>query len=136
LTDVYANWYVPFMNQRLRPMYWVGSSKNDLRAFPNDVQDVMGLCAGTGTAWKHPDAKPLKGFGGASVLEIVDDYDGDTYRTMYTVRLQSGVYVLHAFQKKSKRGSKTPKHKSDLIKMRLRAAIEQDAERMKEGRRV
>jgi phage-related protein len=70
------------------------------------------------------------------VLEIVDDYDGDTYRTMYTVRLQSGVYVLHAFQKKSKRGSETPKHESDLIKMRLRAAIEQDAERMKEGRRV
>lgn len=125
------------MSQMLRPTYWVGSSKDDLRAFPDDVQDVMGYAlelAQRGT--KHPDAKPLKGFGGASVLEIVDDYDGDTYRTMYTVRLRSGVYVLHAFQKKSKRGSETPKHESDLIRARLRAAIEQDTERMKEGRKV
>ena len=118
------------MNVPLRPIYWVGPSKDDLRAFPEEVQDVMGYAlemAQRGA--KHPDAKPLKGFGGASVLEIVDNYDGDTYRTMYTVRLRSGIYVLHALQKKSKRGSELPKHDSDLIRSRLRVAIAQDAKR-------
>jgi phage-related protein len=122
------------MSQMMRPTYWVGSSKDDLRAFPGDVQDVMGYAlelAQRGV--KHPDAKPLKGFGGASVLEIIDDYDGDTYRTMYTVRLRSGVYVLHAFQKKSRRGGEMSKHESGLIRRRLRAAIDQDAERMRKG---
>ncbi|MGI8856335.1 MAG: type II toxin-antitoxin system RelE/ParE family toxin [Thermomicrobiales bacterium] len=122
------------MTGTLRPIHWVGSSKDDLRAFPDDVQDVMGYAlelAQRGT--KHPDAKPLKGFGGASVLEIIDDYDGDTYRTMYTVRLRSGIYVLHAFQKKSKRGSEMSRHESDLIRARLRAAVEQDALRTKKG---
>ncbi len=80
---------------------------------------------------KHPDAKPLRGFGGAGVLEIIDDFDGDTYRTVYTVRLRSGIYVLHAFQKKSKHGSKTPAYEMDLIRRRLHAAEEEDAERMK-----
>ncbi|HEY8292193.1 MAG TPA: type II toxin-antitoxin system RelE/ParE family toxin, partial [Thermomicrobiales bacterium] len=110
------------MSVPLRPIYWVGPSKDDLRAFPEEVQDVMGYAlelAQRGT--KHPDAKPLKGFGGASVLEIIDDYDGDTYRTVYTVRLRSGIYVLLAFQKKSKRASVVPKHVSVLIQIRLRA---------------
>ncbi|HZL30738.1 MAG TPA: type II toxin-antitoxin system RelE/ParE family toxin [Pseudolabrys sp.] len=71
---------------------------------------------------KHPDAKPLKGFGGASVLEVVEDFDGDTYRAVYTVKFAGRIYVLHVFQKKSKRGAKTPKSDLDLIKSRLKDA--------------
>jgi len=67
-------------------------------------------------------AKPLKGFKGAGVLEVVEDHDGDTYRAVYTVKLANRVYVLHAFQKKSKQGVKTPKHVIDLIKVRLKEA--------------
>jgi phage-related protein len=67
-------------------------------------------------------AKPLRGFGGANVLEVVDDFDGDTYRAVYTVRFADAIYVLHAFQKKSKRGRETPKPELDLIQRRLRAA--------------
>jgi phage-related protein len=71
---------------------------------------------------KHPSAKPLQGFGGAGVLEIVEDHDGDTYRAVYTVRFAEVVYVLHTFQKKSKRGVKTPKREIDLIKARSQRA--------------
>jgi phage-related protein len=71
---------------------------------------------------KHPSAKPLQGFGSAGVLEIVEDHDGDTYRAVYTVRFAEVVYVLHTFQKKSKRGVKTPKREIDLIKARLQRA--------------
>jgi phage-related protein len=73
---------------------------------------------------KHDQAKPLKGFGGAGVLEVVEDHDGDTYRAVYTVRIAKAVYVLHVFQKKAKRGIATPKSDLDLIKQRLRAAQE------------
>jgi phage-related protein len=71
---------------------------------------------------KHEDAKPLKGYKGPGVLEIIKDHDGDTYRAVYTVRLADRVYVLHAFQKKSKKGIKTPQHETDLIKARLKEA--------------
>jgi phage-related protein len=71
---------------------------------------------------KHPDAKPLRGFGGASVLEMIDDYDGDTYRAVYAIRFEDAVYVLHCFQKKSKSGIATPKSDMDLIKIRLKMA--------------
>ncbi len=71
---------------------------------------------------KHPDAKPLAGFGGAGILEVVDDFAGDTYRAVYTVRFSGAVYVLHAFQKKSKRGIKTPQKELDLVKERLKRA--------------
>ena len=73
---------------------------------------------------KPANAKPLKGFGGASVLEIVEDFDGDTWRAVYTVAIANAVYVLHVFQKKSKKGIATPKKEIDLIKRRLRDAIE------------
>jgi phage-related protein len=73
---------------------------------------------------KHPDAKPLKGFKGASVVEVVEDFDGDTYRTVYTVQFEEILYVLHAFQKKSKRGIATPKQDIDLIESRLKRAQE------------
>jgi phage-related protein len=73
---------------------------------------------------RHAQAKPLKGFGGAGVLEIVEDHDGNTYRVVYTVKLAAAVYVLHAFQKKSTRGIATPQHELELIKQRLKAATE------------
>lgn len=76
---------------------------------------------------KHPNAKPLQGFGGAGILEIVEDQAGDTYRAVYTVRLAGRIYALHAFQKKSKAGVKTPKSEIDLIKSRLRRAEEEHA---------
>ena len=77
---------------------------------------------------KHPDAKPLKGFSGAGVLEIVDNFDGDTYRAVYTVKFKEAVYVLHVFQKKSKRKIAAPKEHIELIKRRLKTAQEQHRE--------
>lgn len=77
---------------------------------------------------KHRDAKPLKGFGGAGVVEIVTDFDGDTFRAVYTIRLAGAVYVLHVFQKKSKTGRATPRLEMDLIEQRLR-----EAERISQG---
>src|SRR3990167_8880647 len=109
----------------LKPVVWVGSSKEDLRGLPDSVQDVFGYALFLAQIGKrHPDAKPLKGFGGASVLEVVEDYRGDTYRAVYTVKFVEAVYVLHVFQKKSKRGIATPKLEMDLIKDRLKRAIE------------
>lgn len=88
-----------------------------------DVRQVVGFAlylAQKGE--KHGAAKPLKGFGGAGVLEVVEDYDGDTFRAAYTVKFGSAVYVLHAFQKKSKTGIKTAQSDIDLIKQRLKLA--------------
>ncbi len=107
----------------LKPLHWVGSSKKDLLALPEEVVDVFGYAlylAQVGE--KHEQAKPLKGFGSASVLEVVEDWQGDTYRAVYTVRLASRVFVLHVFQKKSKRSRATPKADMDLIRQRLKAA--------------
>lgn len=112
-------------NLRPKPVRWVGSSKEDLSAFPEDVRRRVG-----GALWdaqlglKAPYAKPLKGYVGAGVLEIVDDFDGDTYRAVYSVRFAGVVYVLHAFQKKSKRGIATPKSELALIERRLKRARE------------
>jgi phage-related protein len=108
-----------------KPVRWVGSSKEDLSAFPDDVKRRVGLAlfeAQMGR--KAVYAKPLRGYGGAGVLEVVDDFDGDTFRTVYTVRLGETVYVLHAFQKKSRRGIATPKSEIELIGARLRRAAE------------
>lgn len=76
---------------------------------------------------KHPSAKPLRGFGGPETLEIVEDYAGDTYRAVYTVEFESRVYALHAFQKKSKKGIKTPKSVVDTIRSRLKRAEQEHA---------
>lgn len=106
--------------RKLKPVYWVSSSQKDLRACPDDVRDVFGYAlylAQTGD--KHEQAKPLKGFGGAGVLEVVEDHDGSTYRAVYTLQVVDAVYVLHVFQKKAKRGVATPKRDLDLIKKRL-----------------
>jgi phage-related protein len=113
------------MNPFLKPVEWISSSRNDLRKFPQEVQQMMGFALFRAQLGKkHPDAKPLKGFKGSSVLEIVEDYDGDTYRAVYTVKFEEIVYVLHAFQKKSKRGIATPKQDIDLIETRLKRAKE------------
>ena len=104
-----------------KPVRWVGRSKADVSAFPADVKSRVG-----GALWdaqlgrKAPYAKPLKGFAGAGVLEVVDDLDGDTYRAVYTVRFAGVVYVLHAFQKKFKKGKKTPQRDIDRIRERLK----------------
>lgn len=117
----------------VKPVRWIGSSRADLRAFPEDVRLRVG-----GALWeaqvggKASWAKPLRGFGGAGLLEIVDDHDGKTYRAVYTVRFAGVVYVLHAFQKKSKRGIATPKHEVALIEQRLKRARE-DHERWRES---
>ena len=106
-----------------KPVRWVGSSKEDLKAFPEPVQKEVGFAlwfAQIGD--KHPHAKPLRGFGGAGVVEIIDDSDGDTYRAVYTIKFAEFVYVLHCLQKKSKRGAKTPSRDLDLMKSRLRVA--------------
>ena len=121
--------------KEVKPLFWVGNSKSNLREFPEDVQDAAGYAlhyAQIGE--KHRDAKPLKGFGGAGVLEVVEDYDGDTYRAFYTVKFTGAVYVLHAFQKKSKRGAETPKPDMDLIKERLKKAGARHAENIKAGK--
>jgi len=118
-----------FSDARPKPVHWIGSSKEDLKAFPADVRWRVG-----GALWdaqigeKAPFAKPLKGFGGAGVLEIVDDFDGDAYRAVYTVRFAGIDYVLHAFQKKSRRGIATPRRELNLIAARLKRAREEYAE--------
>lgn len=120
------------MTTARKPVVWVGSSLKDLSRFPRDVKETFGFGLHQAQIGdKHPDAKPLKGFGGAGVLEIVDDHDGDTYRAVYTVRFESAVYVLHAFQKKSKSGIATPQTELALIRARLKAA-EDDHRRRKE----
>ncbi len=108
---------------RPKPVRWIGSSKQDVRAFPEPVRlRIGGALWEAQTGGKAPWAKPLHGFGGAGVLEIVDDDDGDTYRAVYTVRFHSAVYVLHAFQKKSKSGIATPRHEIAVIEQRLKRA--------------
>jgi phage-related protein len=107
----------------LKPVIWVGTSRKELRQFPAPVQDHVGYALfAAQQGGKHRDAKPLTGFGGAGVVEIVKDYRSDTFRAVYTLRFARAVYVLHVFQKKSKTGRKTPKGDIELIKKRLREA--------------
>jgi phage-related protein len=105
-----------------KPLRWVASSKKDLMAMPEAVQDTFGYALHLAqVGQKHPDAKPMKGFGGAGVVEVVEDFQGDAYRAVYTVRYAEAVYVVHCFQKKSMQGIATPKPDVELIKSRLKA---------------
>ena len=107
----------------LKPVIWIGASRKALREFPEPVQDHMGYALYVAQrGGRHRGAKPLAGFGGAGVVEIVKDYRGDTFRTVYTLRYAGAVYVLHAFQKKSKTGRETPRRDADTIRQRLREA--------------
>lgn len=107
----------------VKPVEWVASSKKDLMSMPSEVVDVFGFALHVAQhGGKHLQAKPLKGFGSAGVLEIVEDDDGSTYRAVYTVRFGNALYVLHCFQKKSHKGIETPKQDMDLIRDRLKLA--------------
>lgn len=118
----------------IKNLVWIGSSRRDLKSFAVEVKDVMGYALYQAqVGGKAPSAKPLAGFGGAGVLEIVEDYQTDTYRAVYTVKFSELVYVLHAFQKKSKKGIATPKPDIDLIKRRLKVA-EEDYKMRQTGR--
>jgi phage-related protein len=102
---------------------WIASSKRDLKNFPEPVQKAVGFALwGAQVGEKHENSKVLKGFGDAGVIEVIEDYEGDTYRAVYTVRFSEAVYVLHCFQKKSHRGSETPRGDLALVRKRLRDA--------------
>ena len=109
----------------LKPLYWMGATLRDLRRSPEEVKDSIGYALElVQRGGKPANAKPLKGFRGASVLEIVEDHADSTWRAVYTVEFADAIYVLHFFQKKSKKGIATPQHHIDLIKRRLREARE------------
>jgi phage-related protein len=117
----------------MKGLEWIGSSHKDLKNFPAEVQDVMGYALDFAQrGGKSPKAKPFTGCGGARVLEVVDDFDGDTYRAVYTVKFEEAVYVLHCFQKKSTQGIKTPKRDLDMIDRRLKVAEEKHKEWLKQ----
>lgn len=106
-----------------KPLYFIASSWKDLKGLPGPVQATFGTLLLDVQYGDTPgSAKPLKGFGGAGVLEIVEDHDGDTYRCVYTVNFRHAVYVLHVFQKKSKHGIATPRRDLDLVRSRYRIA--------------
>lgn len=109
----------------LKRLDFIGSSRKDLRSFPEEVKLDIGYALYVAQGGEKPaSAKPLRGFGGAGVLEIIENHDSNTYRAVYTVRFQYVVYVLHCFQKKSKHGIKTARQDIDLIRHRLKAAEE------------
>ena len=104
-------------------LLWVGSSKDDLLKLPVDVRKFFGHALDFAQRGeKHAAAKPLRGFGGAGVLEVVEVDTGGTYRAVYTVRFNEAVFVLHCFQKKSKTGIATPRKDMDIIRARFKVA--------------
>lgn len=111
------------MESAPKPVRWVGSSLRNLQSFPPAVRlDIGHALFAAQKGETDPAAKPLKGFGGASVLEIVASHEGNAWRAVYTVRFQDAVYVLHVFQKKSTKGIATPAREIALIKQRLAEA--------------
>jgi phage-related protein len=106
-----------------KPLKWIASSYKDLTALPRGVQRLFGHALSLAQAGRrHADAKVLKGFGDAGVLEVIENDEGGTYRAVYTIRYEEAVFVLHCFQKKSKRGIETPKEDIDIIRERLKKA--------------
>jgi phage-related protein len=118
-----------------KPLFWVGSSQEDLQQFPEPVKDALGIALNVAQfCGKHPAAKPWKGEG-PGVLEVVEDYRGGTYRAVYTVKFAEAIYVLHVFQKKSPSGIRTSQKDARLILRRLHAArVEYEARHAKEQR--
>ena len=106
-----------------KELVWIASSRRDLKRLPEALQKIFGVALDAVQLGKTPPiAKVLKGHGGAGVLELIEDDSAGTYRAVYTVRFSTAVFVLHVFQKKSKRGIETPKHDIDLIAERLKQA--------------
>jgi len=106
-----------------RQLIYLGSSEKDAKKLPQEVQELFAYALDVALKGsQHEDAKPLKGFHGSSVIEVVGDFRSDTYREVYTVRFEEVIYVLHIFQKKSKKGIETPKQDIELIKKRLKWA--------------
>jgi phage-related protein len=123
IDNPYQFMYIPTMPTYEKPLEWIGSSHKDLMALPADVRRFFGFALSLSQAGdRHDAAKVLKGFGGAGVLEVVEDDIGGTYRAVYTVKFAEAVFVLHCFQKKSKRGIATPKEDMDIIHARLKIA--------------
>jgi phage-related protein len=119
----------------VKELVWIASTRHDMRALPQSVRRTFGVALWAVQIGETPPiAKPLKGFGGAGVLELIENDEGGTYRTVYAVRFATAIYVLHVFQKKSKRGNATPQRDIDLIHTRLRRAAELHAAAMKESR--
>ncbi len=119
----------------IKPLEWVGSSKRDLIDFPEQMRKEVGHALHLAQAGEKPaNAKPLRGFGGAGVLEVVASYDGNAFRAVYTVKFAKAIFVLHAFQKKATRAIETPKVDIELIKQRLNLAAEQ-YQQLYEGKR-
>ena len=111
------------IRQDEKPLEWISSSHKDLLALPSDVRRAFGYALSLAQAGDRQNAaKALKGFGGAGVLEVLEDDVGGTYRAIYTVKFEEAVFVLHCFQKKSKRGIATPKEDMDIVRARLRVA--------------
>ena len=107
----------------VKKLSFVGSARKDIKEFPDEIKQDIGYALFEAQRGKYPvSAKPLKGFGGAGVLEIIEDFSGNSYRAVYTVKFEYAVYVLHCFQKKSKHGIRTPQQHIDLVKQRLKAA--------------
>jgi phage-related protein len=118
------------MSSKDVPLEFIGSSLDDLSDFPLPCKREIGLSLRAAQKGEKADnAKPLQGFGGAGVLQITSNFDGNTFRAIYTIKLKGIIYVLHAFQKKSNEGSKTSQNDMDKIKARLKIAIELHAER-------
>ena len=117
-----------------KPLEWIASSYKDLLALPEDVRRFFGFALSLAQAGdQHDAAKVLKGFGGAGVLEVIENDVGGTYRAVYTVKFAEAVFVLHCFQKKSKRGISTPKEDMDIIHARLKIA-EARAKEIRDGK--
>jgi phage-related protein len=114
----------PDQVQPLKPIRWMASTKEDISNSPDAVKDAIGYALYEVQCGQKPaTAKPLKGFGGAGVLEIVEDFDGDTWRAVYTVEIAGVIYVLDFFQKKAKKGISTPKHIIERLRRRRRDAM-------------
>jgi phage-related protein len=123
-------------NMPQKECFFLGSARRDIQVMPEDVRQHFGHAIHRVQCGDEPpDAKALTGFGGRSVLEIVKDYDSNTYRAVYTVRFAEALYVLHVFQKKSKKAAETPKHDIDLVKQRMRDAEEHYRQHFNKGGR-
>lgn len=118
------------MNEQPRALFWIGSSRRDLRAMPQEVRRSFGKALfAAQCGFTDPAAKPLKGFGGTRVMEIVERYRTDAYRAVYAAHFENAVYVLHVFQKKAKRARATPKQEIDLVRQRFQEAERHHRER-------